>query len=74
MSLCEQFSNVVEHADVCGWVRARRAANWRLIDIDDLVDQFHTLDALMEAWRSFRAIDLLHKSAMQNVVDECRLP
>ena len=51
MGLCEQFPDVIEHADIGGRVRARRATDWRLIDIDDLVDQFHTLDALVKAWR-----------------------
>ena len=42
-----EIADFVEHLDVGGRVRARRAADRRLIDGDQLVEMFEPLDALV---------------------------
>ena len=43
---CEPFADRREGADVSCRVRARRAADGRLVDVDDLVEMLKALDAL----------------------------
>src|SRR5262249_34611579 len=45
--LREQRADLVEDLDVRRWVRARRAANRRLIDVDDLVELLGPQDAVV---------------------------
>ena len=45
----EQLADVVEHAGVRGRVRARRATDRRLVDVDDLVELLDALDRLVPA-------------------------
>src|SRR5437870_13717267 len=39
-----QFADRREHTSVCCWIRARRPADRRLVNFDDLVDQLETLN------------------------------
>ena len=43
LGLGEQLADVVEHTGVGGRIRARRAADGRLVDVDDLVEQIRCL-------------------------------
>ncbi len=43
----KQFADLVEHAGVGTGVRTRRAANGRLVDVDDLVQMLDAFDAFM---------------------------
>ena len=70
VGLGEQLADVVEHAGVGGRVRAGRAADRRLVDVDDLVDLVEALDGLVAAGRRARAVDLLHQRPEEDVVDE----
>ena len=45
----EQRADLVEHACVCGRVRARCPTDRRLVDVDDLVDELRALDRLVAA-------------------------
>src|SRR5206468_1646164 len=47
--LGEQRPNFVEQLDVRRRVRARRAADRRLVDVDDLVDVLRSRDAIVRA-------------------------
>jgi len=47
----EEFADGAEDAGVGGRVRARRAADGRLIDFDDLVDEFDAGDFAVRARR-----------------------
>ncbi len=69
----EQLADEGEHAGVRRRVRARRAADRRLIDLDDLVDQLNPFDPIVQAGVGGRPVDDLRQRAVQDVVDECRL-
>ncbi len=66
----EQRADLVEHAGVGGGVRAGRAADRRLVDVDDLVDVLRALDLLVPARHFARPVDLLHQRGVQDVADE----
>ena len=69
----EQLADEREHAGIGRRVRARRASDRRLIDLDDLVDQRDAVDALVRAGLGGRAIDRLGQRAIEDVVDQRRL-
>ena len=73
LGLGEQLADVVEHAGVGGRVRPGRAADRRLVDVDDLVEVLDALDPLVQAGRRLRLVDLLHQRPVEDVVDERRL-
>ena len=68
--LCEQLADVVEHAGVGGGVRARGAADGRLVHVNDLVQVFQAVDALVAAGHLLGAVELVRQGGVQNVVDE----
>ena len=53
LGLGEELADVVEDAGVGGRVGARRAADRRLVDVDDLVDLVEAVDPVVGAGRSF---------------------
>ncbi len=56
--LGEQVADVVKHAGIGARVGARRAANRRLVDVDDLVDLLDALDAIVRSGLLARAVQL----------------
>ena len=66
----EQRADLVEHARVGGRVRAGRAPDRRLVDVDDLVDVLGALDLLVAARHLAGPVDLLHQRRVQDVVDQ----
>ena len=68
--LCEQLADVVEHAGVGGGVRARGTADRRLVHVNDLVQVFQAVDALVAAGYLLGAVELVRQGGVQNVVDE----
>ena len=65
---------MVEHARVRRGVRARRAPDRRLIDVDDLVEVLDAGDRLVQPGRMLRPVDLLHQRLLEDVVDQRGLP
>ena len=70
IGLCEQLADVVEHARVGGGVRARGAADGRLVHVNDLVQVFQAVDALVAAGHLLGAVELVRQGGIQNVVDQ----
>ena len=70
---CEQRADLVEHARVRRRVRARRAADRRLVDVHDLVDPLGALDAIVSARSILRPVQHRGEGAVENVVHERRL-
>ena len=71
--LGEQLANRREQARVRRGIRARRATDRTLVDVDDLVDVLEARDARMRAGNDSRAIEVSRQRAMQNVLDQRRL-
>src|ERR1700761_281597 len=55
----EEFANRSEDAGVGRRIRTRRAADRRLVDLDDFVDVLDAGHAFVGTWRVHRAIKLL---------------
>src|SRR6266571_8927583 len=68
--LGEEVANGRENAGVGGRIRAGRAADGSLIDLNDFVDVLGAEDFAMRGGRFRRAIELLCEGAIENVVDE----
>jgi hypothetical protein len=66
----EEVADVIEHAGVGGRVAARRAANRRLVDDDDLVEVLEALEGAVGARALFGAEELPEQRAAQNIVHE----
>ena len=66
----EQVADLGEHAGVRGGVAARRTADGALVDLDDLVQVLHALDAVVPAGRGLRAVQFARQGGMQDVVDQ----
>src|SRR5262249_54701205 len=66
----EQIADLVEHTGVGRGVRARRATDRRLVDVDDLVDALGAFELLVPARHLARPVDLLHQRGVQDVADE----
>src|SRR6202034_1406279 len=66
----EQIADRREHLRVSRRVGARRAADWRLIDADDLVDLFRAGDRLMCAGLLARSIDGFGQRAVEDVIHQ----
>ena len=64
----EEFADRGEHAGVGGGIRTRRAADGRLIDLDDFVDVFGADQFTVRAGRIHRAIE----SSVRARDRECR--
>ena len=57
--LGEELADVVEDAGVGGGVRARRATDGRLVDVDHLVEVLHTLDLAVPSRQRLGPVQLL---------------
>src|SRR2546430_999825 len=66
----EEVADRPENAGVGGGIRARCAADGGLIDFDDFVDVFGADNLAVRGGRFRRAIELLRKRAIENVVDQ----
>ena len=71
--LREELADVVEDAGVGRRVRARRAADRRLVDVDDLVDLLDPVDPVVRAGAQPRAVQAVGDRAVEDLVDERRL-
>src|SRR6185312_2611794 len=65
----KQIANGIEHASVGRGIASRRAANRRLIDDDDFVEAFETLESPMRAGAFLGAKKFPEQCAAQNVID-----
>ncbi len=65
-----QIANFVEHLDVRRRIRARRAADRRLIDGDQLVEMLEPFDPLVLAGLAFAAVQIAAQGFDQDVVDQ----
>src|SRR5205807_3631801 len=63
-----------EEAGVSGGIRARRAADGRLIDDDDLVDVLRPRDGAVRARLLDSAIELFRQGAVEDVADQGGFP
>ena len=66
----EQRADVVPQPGVGGRVRARRAADGRLVDVDDLVDVLEAVEAPVLAGTPPRALQLVRERGRERVGDE----
>ena len=69
----EQFANGGEQPGVSGRVGARCAADRRLVDIDNLVEQFQTLYGAVGSRLRAAVIELTCCNPVQGVIDQGRL-
>ena len=60
----------VNRPGIGGGIRARRAADGRLVDANHLVDQLDAFDGLVRARFLVRAVDLPRQRAVENLVDQ----
>ena len=65
-----QIANFVEQLDVRRRIRARRAADRRLIDRDQLVEMLESFDALVLAGRALAAVQIAPQRLDQDVADQ----
>src|SRR5882762_5368162 len=70
----KEIANGREDAGVGGGIRARRAADWGLIDFDDFVDVLGADNFAVRGGRFGRAIEFLRERAIKNVVTSVDLP
>ena len=66
----EHVADEVEHAGIGGGVGARRAADGRLVDGDDLVQLLHALDGIVVAGAQARAVELAGEGLEEYLVDQ----
>src|SRR5690606_31321298 len=65
-----QFADFVKDLDVRGRVGARRAANGRLVDGDQLIEVIHALDSVVVAGMAVAAVEVTPQGFAQHVVDQ----
>ncbi|MBV6516800.1 MAG: hypothetical protein HPKKFMNG_02490 [Planctomycetes bacterium] len=68
--LGEEVANEAKHVGVCRGVAAGRAADGRLVNLDDLVDLVEALDALVFTRLGSRAVHVLGQRAGEDVCDQ----
>src|SRR5690606_35909714 len=68
--LCEQRADRREQAGVRRRVRARRAADRGLVDVDDLVDEIEALDPVVLARQDARVVEMPRQRCVQDIGDE----
>ena len=73
LGLGEQLADLVEQPDVRGRVRARRAADRRLVDRDDLVELVEAVDPPVRARPLPRPVQPVGDRLVEHLVDERRL-
>ena len=66
----EHVADEVEHAGIGGGVGARRAADGRLVDGDDLVQLLHALDGIVVAGAQARTVELAGEGLEEYLVDQ----
>ena len=66
----EKLADGRENARVGGGIRTRRAADGRLVDLDDLVNVLDAQKLPVRAGGFHRAVKLLRQGAIENVVDQ----
>ena len=71
--LAEELADRVEDTRVRRRIRARRAADWLLVDVDDLVDVLESLDLLVFARLTLRVVEPRGDALVEDLVDERRL-
>ena len=69
----EELADRCENAGVGGGVRAWRAADRRLIDLDHFVDVLRAEKLSVSAGRIHGAVELLRQGSIQDVIDESGL-
>ena len=69
----EPFADRREGAGIGRRVRARRAADRRLVDVDDLVDVLEALDAVVRGGRERGAVQLARHGVVERVDQQRRL-
>src|SRR5690606_38839356 len=72
--LGEELPDRREEPGVGGRVRARRTADRRLVDVDDLVDVLEAVDPVVGARQQPGAVEVPGEGAVQDIVDERALP
>src|SRR5262249_20056309 len=73
LGLGEELADVVEDTGVGRRVRTRRAADRRLVDVDDLVDLTEPVDALVGARTELCLVQAVGDRVVQRLVDQGRL-
>jgi hypothetical protein len=69
--LREEAANLVEHLDVGGRIRSGRAADGRLVDVDDLVKVLRADDLAVRAGIDFfGTVQVAGELLVENVVDQ----
>src|SRR5579883_1812018 len=68
--LGEEFANAREGIRIGSRIRARRAPDWRLVDINHLVQMLHALDAVMQARLLVSAGESVRQLAIENIRDQ----
>ena len=66
----EEGADIAEHTGVGGRVGARGAANGRLVNADDLIDPFHTLNFVTLAGAAAGAVERCGQRLIQNFIDQ----
>src|SRR5712692_6321988 len=70
----EEIADRSENACVRGGIRARRAADGGLVDLDDFVDLIGAQDFAMRGGRLVGTVEFLREGTIENVVDERGFP
>ena len=70
LRILEQEADVVEHAGEGGRIRPRRAADGRLVDLDELVDVLHPLDSLVRQGFLLGAVELLLEDGHERFIHQ----
>ncbi len=70
LGAAEQVPDLVEHARVRGRVRARRAPDRRLVDVDDLVDLIEAPHAPVRARAQLGPVQAVGHRAVEHLVDQ----
>ena len=66
----KQRAQIVPQANIGSGIRARRTADWRLIDIDYLIDALNAFDLLVWAHGTRRAVDSVGEGRRNRIGDQ----
>ncbi len=66
----EELADRREETDVGGRIRARRTADWALVNLNHLVDLVEARDPIVRPWSLFRAVQPARERLLQDVGDE----